>query len=207
MAMQLDVRFVTQLGIGSHAKTMGESMRELFGEATPERNDPTGCWYASACMIGYYFESGPRLGLWELYKRDLGNGAVGHFATGTDAAWHFGGDHHKKLARRENLAPVSQCETHHSYTVKEIESLLNNWGPIFMYWRKPHGAGSYGHASVIIGTTTNGIIYHDPENAPFSKMTMTLFNQRRQKWEYALMQRRDVDAVGSIRNLFNGVLA
>ena len=29
----------------------------------PQTGDPTGCWYASACMIGYFFEVGPRMGV------------------------------------------------------------------------------------------------------------------------------------------------
>lgn len=208
MAMQLDVRFVTQLGIGSHARTMGESMQELFGDTSSRRNDPTGCWYASACMIGYYFGVGPRQGLGDkLFKQDLGNGAVGHYATGTDWANYWGGyGHHRTLARREELEPVHKCETLHNYTVSEIESLLSDRGPIFMYWQKSHGTVSYPHASVIIGTSANGVIYHDPENGPYSQMSMTMFNRNRQNWEYALMQRKCSDAVGSIRNLFNGVL-
>ena len=31
--------------------------------------DPTGCWYASACMIGFFFEQGPRMGLPKLFSR------------------------------------------------------------------------------------------------------------------------------------------
>ena len=55
---------------------------------------------------------------------------------------------------------------------------------------KQHAGSQYGHASVIIGTDNAGIIYHDPENKPNSKMSIAQFNSVRQKWKYALMQRR-----------------
>jgi hypothetical protein len=35
---------------------------------------------------------------------------------------------------------------------------------------------TYGHASVIIGVDKSGIIYHDPENAPNSRMPISRFN-------------------------------
>ncbi|QYU70862.1 hypothetical protein J4558_12450 [Leptolyngbya sp. 15MV] len=41
MGVYLDVPYCTQL---------------RFPNACSEDNDPTGCWYASACMIGWYFE-------------------------------------------------------------------------------------------------------------------------------------------------------
>ena len=31
--------------------------------------------------------------------------------------------------------------------------------------------------------------YHDPENAPNSRMTLADFNAQRQRWQYALMRR------------------
>jgi cysteine protease avirulence protein AvrRpt2 len=190
MAVKLNVRFVTQLGIGGH----------VVG-AIP-RDDPTGCWYASASMVGYYFEEGPRLGVPELFKRTLGDGRLGHHATGSGPAKHLSADHHDLLAQREDLEPVAHCAQDHIYTLDELEELLRKFGPIFFYWMKQHGSTKYGHASVIIGTDNNGIIYHDPENAPNSKMSIAQFNSVRQEWKYALMQRKKGTAARRI--MFRG---
>lgn len=197
MAINLPVRFVTQLGIGGHV-----------ANATP-RDDPTGCWYASACMVGYYFGAGPRQGVPEIFKLDLGGGLLGHHATGSDEAIHLSANHHALLARREQLEPVPKCETQHVYTLDELEELLRKQGPIFFYWKKTHGGHTYGHASVMIGVGSTGIIYHDPENAPNSKMTIGKFNAVRQRWQYALMQRKAVGGtakhrVAALRSRFGG---
>ncbi len=178
--MILTVPFVSQLSIGK-TKAGGDT-----------HDDPTGCWYASACMVGYYFEAGPRFGLPELYKLSNAGGKVGqmgHFATGSDAANRLFPEHHRILAKREHLEPVDKCETSHEYTNLELTNLLKTRGPIFMYWMKKHGVQTYGHASVIIGVEGVEIIYHDPENSPNSRMTIRKFNSVRQKWEFALMQR------------------
>lgn len=190
MAVKLEVRFVTQLGIGGHV-----------AGATP-RDDPTGCWYASASMVGYYFEAGPRQGVPELFKRDLGGGLLGHHATGSGPANLLSVNHHDLLAQREQLEPVPHCAEAHNYTLDELEGLLRTRGPIFFYWMKQHGGSRYGHASVIIGTDNSGIIYHDPENAPNSKMSLTRFNSARQKWKYALMQRKTAGSVAARRRMF-----
>jgi hypothetical protein len=203
MAIKLKVPFVTQLGIGTHATTMGESMQNLFEGKGLGRDDPTGCWYASVCMIGYYYGAGPRRGAPNLFKQQLPGGDVGHFATGTAEAFAADPDHHKKLAQNEQLEPVYLCRSRsHNYSLADIEGLLRDSGPIFMYWKKWHAGFSYGHASVIIGTTNAGIIYHDPENAPNSRMSLDQFNYYRQRWEYALMQKEGVSAVESVRGLF-----
>jgi hypothetical protein len=190
MAVNLNVPFVTQLGIGGHVPG-----------ATP-RNDPTGCWYASACMVNYYFEAGPRLGVPELFARNLGGGLLGHYATGSSPADRLASNHHDLLAKREHLEPVAKCATSHAYTLSELEELLRTRGPIFFYWTKQHGGKSYGHASVMKGTDDKNVIYHDPENAPNSKMTIGQFNTARQKWQYALMQRTSSGKVTARRRMF-----
>jgi Papain-like cysteine protease AvrRpt2 len=174
MTILLNVPFVTQLDIDSKG-----------------RNDPTGCWYASVCMIGYYFEAGPRQGIPELFKRDLGKGLTGHYATGSAEANKLCKNHHDLLAEREQLAPVPLCETAHVYTTDELENLLKSGGPIFLYWMKTYLNETYGHASVIIGVDENQrVIYHDPEKLPNSKMSIGQFHAVRQQWKYSLMQRK-----------------
>ena len=192
MSIYLQVPYVTQLS------------------QTPGASDPTGCWYASACMIGYYFEVGPRLGVPEIYDQ-------GHAATGTDEATErlnqhkmrrlildFLGvpsgerddltpatDEHELLASREHLVAVPDCATAHNYTMVELEKYLRKWGPIFFYWMKTAGGSTYGHACVLIGTDDKDkkLIYHDPENLPNSRMTVADFNSKRQKWKYSLMRK------------------
>jgi hypothetical protein len=111
------------------------------------------------------------------------------------------------LAQREHLGPVAKCETPHAYTLDEIENLLRSQGPIFFYWQKSHGGNTYGHASVLIGmkSETSSVIYHDPENAPNSTMTVGNFNAKRQRWKYALMQRKGAgSAITARAKMFGG---
>jgi hypothetical protein len=136
MSVYLDVPYCTQL---------------RFPNACSEDNDPTGCWYASACMIGWYFEVGPRQGVPELHSSRLPAevrarlGFTGHFATGSADAQYmmqtYGGgqSEHDLLANREHLTSVRHCEeATYNYTFAEIEALLRRFGPIFFYWQKTH---------------------------------------------------------------------
>ena len=189
MAVYLDVPYCNQL--------------RFPGQSSP-LNDPTGCWYASACMVGWFFEVGPRQGVPEIYSGSLPPairnrlGFQGHFATGSaDARWimntyHGGQSEHVLLARREHLAPVAHCaEAAYQYGHDELERLLRRYGPIFFYWMKTSGGSTYGHASVLIGVQESSpdLIFHDPENAPNSRMNLSDFNRQRQAWQYALMRR------------------
>ena len=184
MAIKLTVPFVTQLNIGGHAIKQG-TLDKLMGKPKARGwDDWTGCWYASACMVGYFFSAGPRMGVPELFVQ-----GSGHVATGTTAAFALEQKHHDLLAQRENLKPVAGCSSTKVFTLEEIETLLSTNGPIFMYWTKSHGANSYGHASVIVGVTASSIIYHDPESGPDQVMSVGSFNSVRQKWKYALMQK------------------
>lgn len=189
MGIYLDVPYCTQ---------------NRFPNACSEENDPTGCWYASACMIGWYFEVGPRQGVPEIHSSRLPPdvqarlGFRGHMATGSaDAAYmmqHYGGgqSEHDLLARREHLTPVTHCaEGAYSFDFPTIEALLRQYGPIFFYWQKTHDGQTYGHASVLIGIEEMSpeLVYHDPENLPHSRMTLDEFNAKRQRWHYAMMRR------------------
>ena len=152
MSILLNVPWVTQLQAGSE--------------------DPTGCWYASTCMIGYFFEVGPRMGAPSLFSRPLSDGRLGHYATGSAGAMAANPTHHEDLAHNEGFKAVANCASEHIYSLQDIEDLLRNHGPVFMYWFKRNGApihrsartnDTYGHASVIIGTDQSGLIFHDPE--------------------------------------------
>ncbi|MFL5338896.1 MAG: papain-like cysteine protease family protein [Gemmataceae bacterium] len=167
-------------------------------------NDPTGCWYASACMVGWFFEAGPRQGVPELHSSRLPAeirnrlGFQGHFATGSAnarqvmQAYAGGQSEHVLLAQREHLAAVEDCATTHNYTADELERYLRRYGPIFFYWTKTNAEGqTYGHASVLCGVRElcPELTFHDPENAPNSLLTLDDFNTKRQHWQYALMRR------------------
>ena len=173
------------------------------GQSNPG-NDPTGCWYASACMLGWFFEAGPRLGVPELHTTSLPVevqnrlGFQGHFATGSPDArrvmneLHGGQSEHDLLARREHLAAIAHCaRPDYNFGGDQMETLLRRHGPVFFYWWKTVGGQSYGHASVVTGlSAANRVVhYHDPENAPNSTMTLTDFNAVRQRWRYAMMRK------------------
>lgn len=144
-SIYLDVPFVTQLGFG-HNKSM---------------NDPTGCWYSSACMVAYYFEAGPRLGDPSLY-RNGGHDVIGDSTT---------------LRKNENLVEVPYPPAK-QWTSDALATLMRKWGPQLISWTKTNAAGStYGHCSAMIGVDSSDVIIHDPENLPNSRLTLAKFNQ------------------------------
>ncbi|PRY75115.1 papain like cysteine protease AvrRpt2 [Marivita geojedonensis] len=105
------------------------------------------CWYASACMLAYYFEAGPRFGLPHMYAANR----VIEFEA--DLA---------EFARNEGLEKLESAN--HEFTPTTLIKNLSYWGPIF--------AGSnwkgYGHAVVITGCSSEGegggtVYYNDPE--------------------------------------------
>lgn len=185
MGVYLDVPYCNQL---------------RFPNSCSEDNDPTGCWYACACMVGWYFEVGPRLGVPEIHSARLPQevqarlGFRGHFATGSAEAntmmRHFGGgrSEHDLLAQREQLTPVERCaDAGYQYSHDELERLLRRFGPIFFYWRKTADGQTHGHASVLVGVVERSpdLVVHDPENAPHTLMGLADFNARRQRGNYS----------------------
>jgi hypothetical protein len=191
MGLYLDVPYVSQLNYGGGM------------------NDYTGCWYCSACMLGYYFEAGPRLGVPEIHTGSLTaeqraalasvlGTTSGHAATGSAqsaammAVAGGGRSEHDLLAAREGLVPVADCAAAHTYTPAELEATLRAYGPVFFYWMKTHGGSTYGHASVVVGVceSSRTIAYHDPETGSGnSAMKLATFNAKRQRWKYALMHK------------------
>jgi hypothetical protein len=157
MGIYLDVPFVSQLG---------------FGNKSDPQDDPTGCWYCSSCMVGYYFEAGPRMGVPELHTL-----VVGTFKDGKPMIGHHViDDYHTPLfLARENLVAVTEPT---QWTIKNLEEILRKWGPQVISWTKTHGGNSYGHCSVLIGVddAKSEVIIHDPENAPNSRMSIADFN-------------------------------
>ncbi len=147
-SIYLDVPFVTQLGYGTN-KSM---------------NDPTGCWYCSACMVAYYFEAGPRVGDPSLV------GADGKHAAIVDST---------NLRKNENLVEVPYPATK-KWTTDALADLMKKYGPQLISWTKTNKSGAtYGHCSTLIGCWDLGniVMIHDPENAPNSWMTLDKFNK------------------------------
>lgn len=157
-SIYLDVPFVTQLG---------------FGNKSDPRNDPTGCWYSSACMLGYYFEAGPRLG-----DPSLFNKKVGKFKDGSPMIGHDVISDTTTLQKNENLVEVPYPGDK-KWTPEALSGLLKKWGPQLISWTKTHNGSTYGHCSALIGVNEKEktVIIHDPENAPNSKMDIDKFNQ------------------------------
>lgn len=157
-SLYLDVPFVSQLG---------------FGNKSDPQNDPTGCWYSSACMVGYYFEAGPRLGDPSLHTL-----IVGKFADGSPMKGHQVISSTTTLQANENLVEVPYPPTN-QWTIDELASLLRKWGPQLISWTKTHNGSTYGHCSTLIGVddTQKEVIIHDPENMPNSRLGIAKFNQ------------------------------
>lgn len=148
-SIYLDVPFVTQLG---------------FGDASKPQDDPTGCWYSSACMVGYYFGAGPRFGVPELFTPGSGHAVI------DDA-------HTERFLKRENLTAVSEPATN-KWTVALLHDTLRSYGPLVVSWVKTHGGNTYGHCSVVIGVDgwKKEVVIHDPENAPNTRQKLADFN-------------------------------
>lgn len=143
--IHLDVPFVTQLGFGQDNSI----------------DDPTGCWYASACMVGYYFEAGPRMGDPTLWTPQ------GHQVIGDST----------NLRKNEHLVEVGY-PLGNAWTIDQLADLLTKYGPQLISWTKTHNGATYGHCSTLIGAddATQEVIFHDPENAPTSRLPIATFN-------------------------------
>ena len=146
--MYIDVPFVSQFDYGG----------------SQHLDDPTGCWYASACMIAYSYEAGPRLGVPQLWSMDtvMADGTV------RTSHWALPFEWLPTFMRNEHLVELAGgCPT----TAAGLGLMVRIYGPLCLFWMKTHGGHTYGHASVIIGVDGDEVIYHDPENAPWSRMT------------------------------------
>ena len=161
----LNVTFVSQLG---------------FGDPDNPQNDRTGCWYASTCMVACHFEAGPRLGLPEKFD-PVKQGHAG-----------MKNEDYPKLMANEHLVAID-LPAGKSWTADQIADMLRRYGPLSFGWNKTGKSGkSYGHRSVVIGYdgTRTEVIFHDPEKAPNSRLSLADFNAKF-RWSnpYAMLRR------------------
>ena len=123
----LDVPHVGQLDIGGHTGHVSHS----------EQN---GCWYASTCMVSYFWEAGPRLGVPAQYaanpKDPEGMGA-----------------RYASLKANENFEGVP-LPAAKKWTIQKLYNVLENYGPCYVrrgFRDAVSGKLEGGHAVVLAG--------------------------------------------------------
>lgn len=139
----LDVPYVPQLNIGGHV------------EGYVGHSEQKGCWYASTCMVGYFWEAGPRLGVPAQYKDDPTNPKPM-------------GARYGELAANEQFAPVT-LPTSKAWTADKLMDVLGQYGPCYVRrgFRNKQGALTGGHAIVLIGANNglNEVAVLDPQKS------------------------------------------
>ena len=127
-------------------------------------SDRTGCWYACARMLGHSVESGPRLGLPELFNPGYGHDHLQHLH---DV---------ERFIANEGLSKVDLPNSR-EFTHEQLGALLYRHGPIMFGWQTPQGNW---HMSVLTGVDhhTGHVIFHDPQQGPDLTMPLSYFNQR-----------------------------
>lgn len=102
------------------------------------------CWYASACMVSYYYRAGPRLGLpkhWEIDK-GISSKAI------------------NKLAEVEGLISIEKPTI--GLTIESIFQLLMEYGPIWAAGKYLDNYPEQAHAIVLTGVQDLHVHYNDP---------------------------------------------
>ena len=117
------------------------------------------CWYAAACMVNYYFEVGPRLGLPKVWEKNSGI-SPGRF---------------EDLARNEGLADATTFRgSANTYGQTELYLALYWLGPLWC-------AGSWfgaKHIVVLTGVKTGSVLINDPDGGVAKSNTVNWFNEK-----------------------------
>lgn len=126
----------------SAASSTGPSLRldvPLVGQRLSDE-----CWYASACMLAYYQEAGPRLGLPGVWKKNKG-------IMPADFA---------RLAKVEGLSEVPLPSGAHHASADDICRWLTLYGPLWAagYWY------DVPHVIVITGISGDTVHVNDPDD-------------------------------------------
>ncbi|WNO10042.1 papain-like cysteine protease family protein [Teredinibacter sp. KSP-S5-2] len=115
------------------------------------------CWYASACMVAYFREAGPRLGLPDKWNANSGIN-LNDFI---------------RLAQAEGLQSVKSPTS--NLTEQQLEVLLRNYGPIWCAGRWD----GVPHIVVLTGVENGQVYINDPNPAKGKRVeTLTWFNQK-----------------------------
>ncbi len=124
------------------------------------------CWYASVCMVAYYREAGPRLGIPEQWQANNGIN-LNDFI---------------KLAQAEGSKSIMTPGG--ALTAQQVEVFLVNNGPI---WCAGHWDG-VGHIVVLTGVDGTNVYINDPN--PYKGkpiVTVDWFNQKLDRMPNCLM--------------------
>lgn len=152
----LDVPYVSQMNIGGHAG--------------PGHDEINGCWYASTCMLGYYREQGPRLGVPERYATPGPGGNPDPKPITPDVL--------PILAANEGLTQIP-LPASKAWTCNGLVEILRDCGPMLV-GRGFLVAGSLqgGHIIVVVGArgADNLVIIHDPAVGPNLTLPIAGFN-------------------------------
>ena len=130
--------------VGQKTGCDGKTVTQPDARGQMKQHGFIACWYASACMVSYYYKAGPRLGLPPVWKADAGL---------TVAAID-------QLARAEGLKAVAKPTG--GLTAENVITLLRTCGPIWAAGHYLDGYPQAGHAIVLTGVKGPFILYHDP---------------------------------------------
>lgn len=117
------------------------------------------CWYATVCMVGYYFEIGPRQGLPNVWQANSG----------------ITPERFVDLARNEGLANATNYRgAGNTYGQAELFRALYYRGPIWCagYWFGP------GHIICLTGVKGGKVIFNDPDGGVEKTNTVAWFNRK-----------------------------
>jgi hypothetical protein len=159
----LDVPFVSQLNIGGHAGV--------------GRDETNGCWYATCCMIGYYHEQGPRLGVPSRYVKPDGS-PQDVDKKGNTAPLPVSPTVLEDVARNEGLVQVP-LPTDKKWTCDGLATVLRECGPCFVgRGFVQNGTLVGGHIICLVGarSSDNVVTVHDPWTGPNKTMSIAEFN-------------------------------
>lgn len=115
------------------------------------------CWYASVCMVAYFHEAGPRLGIPSKWAANTGINLSDFIM----------------LAQAEGLKPIKSPAM--TLTEQQLEVFLKNNGPIWC-------AGKWDgvpHIVVLTGVENGNVYINDPSPTKGQRVeTLAWFNQK-----------------------------
>jgi hypothetical protein len=130
--------------VGQKVGLDGRPLMQPNAQGQMQQHGFMACWYASACMVSYYFRPGPRLGLPSVWKADQG---LSFQAI-------------EQLAKVEGLRAIPRPLG--GLTPDNVAALLKAHGPIWAAGYFLDGYPGAGHAIALTGVKESSILYNDP---------------------------------------------